>query len=898
MASWKEPFVDGLGYIALPKAAEALNINLAKLPYSLRVLLENVLRNLDGFKVTEAHLSPFRTWDGKPSTEDEVAFIPARVLMQDFTGVPAVVDLASLRDAVAVNGKDPRRINPLVPVDLVIDHSVQVDSFGNAAALQRNIEREYQQNQERYQFLKWAQQAFSDFRIVPPGMGIVHQVNLEYLAQVVVERNGLAFPDTAVGTDSHTPMVNGIGVVAWGVGGIEAEAAMLGQPFYFPCPEVIGLQLTGRLRPGVTATDLVLTITELLRKVGVVDKFVEVFGPGLDALSVPDRATISNMSPEFGCTITYFPIDDQTLAYLRLTGRDSAKVERIRQYAQANRLWRESEEEPIYTRVVTLDLESVEPSVAGPRRPQDRIPLSQVKVTVQKSLETTYQKQYHPTVPQPLTLVKEHAPTNGYAHLSAGDAEYVLSDGAVVIAAITSCTNTSNPSVLLAAGLVAKRAVAAGLRPKPWVKTTLAPGSRVVTRYLEKAGLLPYLEALHFHVAGYGCTTCIGNSGALPTAVSEAIQEKNLVVAAVLSGNRNFEARVHPQVRMNFLASPPLVVAYALAGRVDIDFEREPIGYDPDGYPVYLRDIWFNPEEVAELMGKVIDESDFRSNYATIFQGEAAWQSLAAPQGDRYAWDATSTYIRQAPFFEGLSAAVPPLRDITDARVLLILGDSVTTDHISPAGSIASQSPAGKYLIAHGVEPKDFNSYGARRGNHEVMMRGTFANVRLKNKLVDREGGWTIHHPTGEVLTVYDAAMRYQSEGTPLIVLAGKEYGSGSSRDWAAKGPNLLGIKAVIAESYERIHRSNLVGMGILPLQFMEGENVETLGLTGKETYHIEGIADELHPLKVLTVRAVDSAANTEKRFAVKALLRSDIEIAYYQHGGVLHYVLRTQFLK
>ncbi|MCS6894714.1 MAG: aconitate hydratase AcnA [Bacteroidia bacterium] len=898
MASWKEPFVDGLGYIALPKAAEALNINLAKLPYSLRVLLENVLRNLDGFKVTEAHLSPFRTWDGKPSTEDEVAFIPARVLMQDFTGVPAVVDLASLRDAVAVNGKDPRRINPLVPVDLVIDHSVQVDSFGNAAALQRNIEREYQQNQERYQFLKWAQQAFSDFRIVPPGMGIVHQVNLEYLAQVVVERNGLAFPDTAVGTDSHTPMVNGIGVVAWGVGGIEAEAAMLGQPFYFPCPEVIGLQLTGRLRPGVTATDLVLTITELLRKVGVVDKFVEVFGPGLDALSVPDRATISNMSPEFGCTITYFPIDDQTLAYLRLTGRDSAKVERIRQYAQANRLWRESEEEPIYTRVVTLDLESVEPSVAGPRRPQDRIPLSQVKVTVQKSLETTYQKQYHPTVPQPLTLVKEHAPTNGYAHLSAGDAEYVLSDGAVVIAAITSCTNTSNPSVLLAAGLVAKRAVAAGLRPKPWVKTTLAPGSRVVTRYLEKAGLLPYLEALHFHVAGYGCTTCIGNSGALPTAVSEAIQEKNLVVAAVLSGNRNFEARVHPQVRMNFLASPPLVVAYALAGRVDIDFEREPIGYDPDGYPVYLRDIWFNPEEVAELMGKVIDESDFRSNYATIFQGEAAWQSLAAPQGDRYAWDATSTYIRQAPFFEGLSAAVPPLRDITDARVLLILGDSVTTDHISPAGSIASQSPAGKYLIAHGVEPKDFNSYGARRGNHEVMMRGTFANVRLKNKLVDREGGWTIHHPTGEVLTVYDAAMRYQSEGTPLIVLAGKEYGSGSSRDWAAKGPNLLGIKAVIAESYERIHRSNLVGMGILPLQFMEGENVETLGLTGKETYHIEGIADELHPLKVLTVRAVDPAANTEKRFAVKALLRSDIEIAYYQHGGVLHYVLRTQFLK
>lgn len=897
MSRWQAPFTEGLTHIALPDAARALGIDLAALPYSLRILLENVLRNLDGFKVTESHIEPFRRWNGKPSPEHEIAFIPGRVLMQDFTGVPAVVDLASLRDAVAANGKDPQRINPLVPVDLVIDHSVQVDSFGTALALQRNIEREYQQNRERYQFLKWAQQAFRNFRIVPPGMGIVHQVNLEYLAQVVVERDGWAFPDTLVGTDSHTPMVNGIGVVGWGVGGIEAEAAMLGQPFYFPCPEVIGLELTGRLRPGVTATDLVLTITELLRKVGVVDKFVEVFGSGLDSLTVPDRATISNMSPEFGCTITYFPIDAQTLAYLRLTGRDPEKIARIEMYACRNRLWRSPEEKPVYTQVITLDLEAVEPSVAGPRRPQDRIPLSAVKPTVQKTLETAYQKKAHSPIPQPLTLVKEHLPANGYAHLSAGDAEYVLSDGAVVIAAITSCTNTSNPSVMLAAGLVAKKAVAAGLRPKPWVKTTLAPGSRVVTKYLEKSGLLPYLEALHFHVAGYGCTTCIGNSGALPPAVSEAIQDKNLVVAAVLSGNRNFEARVHPQVRMNFLASPPLVVAYALAGRVDIDFETEPLGYDPDGYPVYLRDIWFVPEEVSALMESVIAEEDFRSNYAHIFEGEAAWQALEAPTGDRYAWDGRSTYIRRAPFFDEVTAEVPPLSDIRNARVLLMLGDSVTTDHISPAGSIPSQSPAGRYLIENGVEPKDFNSYGARRGNHEVMMRGTFANVRLRNKLVDREGGWTLYHPTGEIMTVYEAAMRYQAEKIPLLVLAGKEYGSGSSRDWAAKGPNLLGIKAVIAESYERIHRSNLVGMGILPLQFLPDENAESLGLTGHEVYTIEGIEEGLVPLKRLLVRAV-SPTGEEKRFHVIALLRSEVEIAYYRHGGVLSYVLRSQFLQ
>ncbi len=896
MKRWQTQ-LDGRHYISLSEAANQLNIPLAKLPYSLRILLENALRNLDDFKVTQAHLSPFQKWDGKPGADDEIAFIPSRVLMQDFTGVPAVVDLASLREAVAKQGGNPRRINPLVPVDLVIDHSVQVDSFGSALAIQRNIQREYEQNRERYQFLKWAQQAFDNFRIVPPGMGIVHQVNLEYLSDVITERDGWLFPDTLVGTDSHTPMVNGIGVIAWGVGGIEAEAALLGQAFYFPCPEVIGLRLTGQLRPRVTATDLVLTITELLRKVGVVDKFVEVFGPGLDHLTVPDRATISNMSPEFGCTVTYFPIDEQTLAYLSLTGRSPEKVAQIRAYAQANHLWRRPEESPVYTQVVELDLSAVEPSVAGPRRPQDRIPLTTVKSAVQTTLEKTFQKQLHPVAPQPLTLSQTHLPQNGFAHLSAGDSEYLLRDADVVIAAITSCTNTSNPSVMLAAGLVAKKAVAMGLRPKPWVKTSLAPGSRVVTRYLEKSGLLPYLEALRFHVAGYGCTTCIGNSGALPSAVSQAIQEKNLVVAAVLSGNRNFEARVHPQVKMNFLASPPLVVAYALAGRTDIDFETEPIGYDPDGYPVYLRDIWFSPDELKDLMEKVVDPEDFRQNYARIFEGEEAWRALPAPTGDLYAWDPASTYIRKAPFFEEVTRAVPPLQDIEGAHVLLMLGDSITTDHISPAGSIASSSPAGEYLIAHGISPKDFNSYGARRGNHEVMIRGTFANVRLRNMLVDREGGWTRYHPTGEVLTVYEAAMRYQAEKTPLIVLAGKEYGSGSSRDWAAKGTTLLGIRAVIAESYERIHRSNLVGMGVLPLQFRPGENAQTLGLTGKEIYTIRGIADGLTPQKHLSVEALDPSTGTKKTFSVIANLRSDVEITYYQHGGVLHYVLRTQFL-
>ncbi|MGQ9864084.1 MAG: aconitate hydratase AcnA [Bacteroidia bacterium] len=885
---------DGYTYISLTQAAQEYKIPLEKLPYSLRILLENALRHLDGFKVTEKHLAPYLQWNGTP-VEEEIPFIPSRVLMQDFTGVPAVVDLASLRQAVAQAGKDPKKINPLVPVDLVVDHSVQIEYFGTSWALERNIAREYQQNHERYQFLKWAQKAFENFRVVPPGMGIVHQVNLEYLANVITLRDGMAFPDTLVGTDSHTPMVNGIGVVGWGVGGIEAEAALLGQPFYMPCPAVIGLKLTGTLAPGVTATDLVLTITELLRKYGVVDKFVEVFGDGLDTLTVPDRATISNMSPEFGCTITYFPIDAMTLDYLRLTGRSPQTLKRIETYAKENLLWREAQTQIAYTDVLTLDLSSVEPSVAGPRRPQDRIPLKKVKDTLQKVVSKSL------TAPAPTTLSVTETHTlspNGAALLSQGDTEYLLSDGNVVIAAITSCTNTSNPSVLLGAGLVARNAVARGLQVKPWVKTSLAPGSRVVTHYLQKAGLLPYLEALRFHVAGYGCTTCIGNSGPLPPAIAQAITQKSLNVAAVLSGNRNFEARIHPLVRMNFLASPPLVVAYALAGRISIDFDTEPIGYDLNDTPVYLKDIWFDPQEVKALLENVISPQDFERNYEAIFEGEPQWQALSAPSDALYSWNDQSTYIQKAPFFDNLTSEVPPLQDIVNARALLVLADSVTTDHISPAGAISSKSPAGDYLRQRGIPPQDFNSYGARRGNHHVMMRGTFANVRIKNALASTEGGYTRYLPTGEEMTVFDAAMRYQNEGIPTLVLAGKEYGSGSSRDWAAKGPNLLGIRAVIAESYERIHRSNLVGMGILPLQFLPNENRHTLGLTGEEIFHIRGIAQGLTPHKTLTVTAYNPQTHTEKTFSVIAKLHSQVEIAYYQNGGVLHYVLRNQFLR
>ncbi len=883
---------------------ERQGYRVSHLPFSLRILLENVLRREDGSLVTEEHVQNLLSWQPQPA-EREVPFMPVRVLMQDFTGVPAIVDLASLRAEAARKGLPPERINPLVPIDLVIDHSVQVDYFGTVWAYERNVEREYQRNRERYSLLKWAQQAFSNMTVLPPGMGICHQVNLEYLAQVVTVREGVACPDTLVGTDSHTPMVNGIGVLGWGVGGIEAEAAMLGQPLFLLLPEVIGLKLTGALPPGSTATDLVLTITELLRSYGVVGKFVEVFGPGLDTLTVPDRATIANMSPEFGCTVTYFPVDAQTLDYLRLTARPPELIERVERYCKENLLWREGEEKICYTHVLTLDLSTVEPTLAGPRRPHDRLPLRQAKATVIKVLESTYGRQYIPPEERWERLGEHHSEPLGERSTAVATRtylrsvpirtdglEFLLSDGAVVIAAITSCTNTSNPTVMLGAGLLARNAVRRGLRPKPWVKTSLAPGSRVVTQYLERSGLLSSLEALGFHVVGYGCTTCIGNSGELPEPVSQAIADNDLVVAAVLSGNRNFEARIHPQVRLNFLASPPLVVAYALAGRMDIDLATEPLGRDPNGVPVFLHELWPSPDEIHSLMRQVLYPEDFRQVYARAYAGDRYWQELAAPTGALFHWDPESTYIREAPFFQNFPLQPKEPSDIRGARVLLLLGDSVTTDHISPAGSISPFSPAGRWLIEHGVDPVDFNSYGSRRGNHEVMMRGTFANIRLRNALASREGGWTRYFPSGEEMTVYEAAMRYQAEGTPVIVIAGKEYGSGSSRDWAAKGPALLGIRAVLAESFERIHRSNLVGMGILPLQFLPGDSARSLGLDGSELYDILGIAEGLEPQKRLRVR-VTKADGSVREFEVIARLDVPIEVQYYRHGGVLHYVFR-----
>lgn len=899
-----------------------------QLPYSIRILLENAIRNYDDFGVTREHIEALLHWKPQPE-QREIPYKPARILMQDFTGVPAIVDLASLRAEYARKGCDPKDINPLIPTDLIIDHSVQVEFFGTLYAYMKNVQLEYERNRERYQLLKWAQKGFANYRVVPPGMGICHQVNLEYLAKTVLERDGYAFPDTLVGTDSHTPMVNGIGVVGWGVGGIEAEAALLGQPIYMLLPEVVGLKLTGILPEGATSTDLVLTITELLRKHGVVGKFVEVFGDGLNTLTVPDRATISNMSPEFGCTITYFPIDDQTLEYLRRTARPPEHIDLVERYAKENLLWRDNEAAVQYSQLITLDLSTVEPSIAGPKRPQDRIPLAKAKETFIGILRKDYKRDYIPVddrsalqadsslqnweneggeppdrpvsvqeKPLPVEVEVEAVETEKLksVEIRIGNEEFLLSDGSVVIAAITSCTNTSNPSVMLGAGLIAKKAVERGLEVRPWVKTSLAPGSKVVTSYLERAGLLPFLEALRFHVVGYGCTTCIGNSGQLLAPIAKAIAEHDLVVASVLSGNRNFEARIHPLVKMNFLASPLLVVVYALAGRVDIDFATEPIGLDPNLEPVYLRDIWPSMEEIRDVMHEVLDPNDFVQTYSTIFEGDENWQQLPAPTGELFEWDPQSTYIREAPFFHNLPDEPPAPQDIRNARVLLLLGDSITTDHISPAGSIPPDSPAGQYLIAHGVEPKDFNSYGSRRGNHEVMIRGTFANVRLRNKLVDREGGWTIYHPTGEVMTVYDAAMKYKETQTPLIVIAGKEYGSGSSRDWAAKGTALLGIKAVIAESFERIHRSNLVGMGVLPLQFKEGESAEVLGLKGNEIYTIQGIHEGLTPGKILTVTAEKPDGKTI-HFDVVTRLDSEIEIAYYQHGGILQYVLR-QFLQ
>ncbi|MBE3596757.1 MAG: aconitate hydratase AcnA [Hydrogenibacillus sp.] len=874
-------------YIRLPKLAE-FGYRPERLPFSIRVLLEAAIRQRDGRAITDEHVRLIADWEKADKTK-EIPFLPARIVLQDFTGVPAVVDLASMREAVKRRGGDPKRINPLVPVDLVIDHSVMVDYFGEKEALERNMEIEFQRNLERYRFLRWAQTAFDNFRVVPPATGIVHQVNLEYLATLVREKETpegvVLFPDSLVGTDSHTTMINGLGVVGWGVGGIEAEAGMLGQPLYFLLPEVIGFRLTGTLPEGATATDLVLTVTHILRKKGVVGKFVEFFGPGVRTLSLADRATIGNMAPEYGATMGYFPVDAESIRYLRLTGRDEALVRRVEAYYKAQGMfYDEGTPDPVYTDVVELDLSTVVPTIAGPKRPQDRIDLDQAKATIESLLEKPVSEGgYGLSAADRKRTVEVRHP---------GGETTTLRHGSVVIAAITSCTNTSNPSVMIGAGLLAKKAVERGLKVPAYVKTSLAPGSKVVTRYLEDAGLLPALEALGFYVAGYGCTTCIGNSGPLPDEVSAAIREGDLTVAAVLSGNRNFEGRIHAQVKANFLASPPLVVAYAIAGRADIDFANEPLGTDQDGRPVYLKDIWPTSKEVQDAILKTVTPEKFRETYRDVFTGNARWNAIDVPEGTLYAWDERSTYIQHPPFFENLDQQ-GGIREIRGARALLLLGDSVTTDHISPAGAIAPDSPAGRYLLEHGVERRDFNSYGSRRGNHEVMMRGTFANIRIRNQMLPgTEGGVTKHLPSGEVQSVYDAAMRYKAEGTPLIVLAGKEYGTGSSRDWAAKGTYLLGVKAVIAESFERIHRSNLVGMGVLPLQFMPGESWRSLGLTGEETYDIEGLQDDIAPGATLTVRATrpDGSAVT---FRVQSRLDSVVEIDYYRNGGILQTVLK-----
>jgi aconitate hydratase len=852
-------------------------VNLSKLPYTIRILLENMLRNCDNYLVTEEDVKTVAGWKPKPELK-EIPYMPARVLLQDFTGVPCVVDLASMRDAVKKLGKDPKIINPLKPVDLVIDHSVQVEYFGTSYAFDWNVKREFELNRERYVLLKWAQKSFKNFRVVPPGTGIIHQVNLEYLSSVVRVEDGFAFPDTLVGTDSHTTMINGIGVLGWGVGGIEAEAVMLGQPYYITIPEVIGVKLTGELPEGATATDLVLTVTNVLRKKGVVEKFVEFFGPGVSKLSAADRATIANMAPEYGATCGFFPIDDETLKYLKLTGRENlAKIVEV--YAKEQFLFRyEDSPIPEYTDVVEIDMSQIEPTLAGPSRPQDKVLLKDIKVHFEKVLKENYKI--------------DSEPRKSVEIFYRGN-KVELTHGSIAIAAITSCTNTSNPTVLIGAGLLAKKAVEKGLTVKPYVKTSLAPGSRVVTEYLQKAGLMPYLESLGFHLVGYGCTTCIGNSGPLPEPISKAISENNLIVCAVLSGNRNFEARIHPLVKANYLASPILVVAYALAGRIDIDFNTEPIGYDPNGNPVYLKDIWPSQEEIKETIEKVLEPKLFKKKYADIFDGTEYWKEINVKDSELFEWDINSTYIQNPPFFENLTLEPQPPSDIVNAYCLAVFGDSITTDHISPAGSISENSPAGKYLIERGVPKSEFNTFGARRGAHEVMMRGTFGNVRIKNLMLPGvEGGWTIYVPTGEKMFIYDAAMKYKQENRPLIVIAGKEYGTGSSRDWAAKGTYLLGVKAVLAESFERIHRSNLVGMGVLPLQFKEGENRETFGLTGFEEYTIEGIAEGLYPRKILKVTA-KSKDGQSKTFEVIARLDTPVEVEYYINGGIMQTVLR-----
>jgi len=848
----------------------------SRLPFSLKILLENLLRQEGGRFVRREDIAGLARWEPGAKAAKEIAFMPARVLLQDFTGVPAVVDLAAMREAMRRMGGNPKKINPLLPAELVIDHSVQVDSFGTPQSFALNAQLEFQRNVERYLFLRWGQHAFENFRVVPPDTGIVHQVNLEYLSRVVFAERGAgtvrAFPDSLVGTDSHTTMVNGLGVLGWGVGGIEAEAAMLGQPFSMLIPEVVGFKLHGRLPEGATATDLVLTITEMLRKKGVVGKFVEFYGPGLSSLSLPDRATLGNMAPEYGATMGFFPVDAESLAYLRFTGRDEAQVRLVEAYTKEQGLFRtDAAPAPLFSDTVELDLRAVEPTLAGPKRPQDRVPLREAKGSFAKAIEGR---------PRKSVSVRNN-----------GD-RFELGHGAVVIAAITSCTNTSNPALMLGAGLLAKKAVERGLHTKPWVKTSLAPGSKVVTDYLKSSGLIEYLEALRFHLVGYGCTTCIGNSGPLPGPIGQAIKENDLVAVAVLSGNRNFEGRINALVRANYLASPPLVVAYALAGRMDIDLVNEPLGKDAAGQAVYLREVWPTPPEVESALRSVSSEM-FRKEYADVFSGDERWRSLQVPEGDLYAWDSKSTYIKLPPFFEDMPAHPPAPQDIREARVLALLGDSVTTDHISPAGSIPAESPAGKYLIAQGVAPKDFNSYGARRGNHEVMMRGTFANIRLRNQLAPgTEGGFTVHLPDRAPMTIFDAAMRYKQEWVPLVVIAGKEYGAGSSRDWAAKGTRLLGARAVIAESFERIHRSNLIGMGVLPLEFRAGENPALLGLTGFELYRIEGLAEGLVPQKTLRVAARDDAGK-EVAFSAVARIDTPEEVGYYLHGGILQYVLR-----
>ena len=897
-------------YYRLGALEQAGLTKLARLPFSVKVLLENLLRFEDGRTVKRDDIEALARWS-RSNEEREIAFRPARVLLQDFTGVPCVVDLAAMRDAIAQMGGDPKAINPLQPVELVVDHSVQVDYFRGADAFARNAALEFERNRERYAFLKWGQSALSGFRVVPPDTGIVHQLNIEYLARVVFGAGGagtafdpkdaLAYPDTLVGTDSHTTMVDGLGVLAGGVGGIEAEAAMLGQPVTMLIPQVIGVRLEGALHEGVTATDLVLTVTQMLRKRGVVGTFVEFFGRGLGSMPVADRVTIGNMSPEFGCTVAMFPIDDRTLEYLRFTGRAAEQVALVEAYAKAQGLFRtDATPDPEYNDVLHLDLGSVEPNVAGPRRPQDRVPLRDVKTSFGAAMrEWVAARNGNGSIGrfegegggQTAAIGEIEAAGNGQ-NVTAEAAKDV-SDGAVVIAAITSCTNTSNPSVLIGAGLLARNAVERGLHTKPWVKTSLAPGSQVVTDYLAKAGLQRYLDALGFDLVGYGCTTCIGNSGPLPAEVADKVEEKDLVVAAVLSGNRNFEGRIHPQVRANYLASPPLVVAYALAGRMDVDLTSEPLGSGKDG-PVYLRDIWPSNDEIAEVVTRSITDAMFKQRYADVFKGDENWAKLEVTMSERFAWDPKSEYVKQPPYFDGMPAEPTPAAEIKNARVLVMVGDSVTTDHISPAGNIARTSPAAKYLMEHGVEPKDFNSYGARRGNHEVMVRGTFANVRLKNLLVPGvEGGVTRYLPTGDRMSIYDAAMKYRADGTPLLVLAGKEYGSGSSRDWAAKGPYLLGIKAVIAESFERIHRSNLIGMGVLPLEYRDGANRDAYGLTGEELYDVTGIEDGVTPRMTARVTATHPQSGKSCSFDVRVRIDTPDEAEYYRHGGILQYMLR-----